>query len=82
MDESYGIEDARITFLEGQYWITYTAVSEHGPAVGLAVTTDFQTPAHRRSALGRATRWYGPRRAVRADSAAPQQRRGPCFPKK
>ena len=44
MDESYGIEDARITFLEGQYWITYTAVSEHGPAVGLAVTTDFQTP--------------------------------------
>lgn len=42
MDESYGIEDARITFLDGQYWITYTAVSEHGPAVGLAVTTDFQ----------------------------------------
>lgn len=41
MDESYGIEDARITFLEGRYWITYTAVSEHGPAVGLAVTTDF-----------------------------------------
>lgn len=41
MDESYGIEDARITFLEGRYWITYTAVSEHGPGVGLAVTTDF-----------------------------------------
>ena len=41
MDESYGIEDARITFLEGKYWITYTAVSEHGPGVGLAVTTDF-----------------------------------------
>ena len=43
MDESYGIEDARITFLEGKYWITYTAVSEHGPGVGLAVTTDFKT---------------------------------------
>ncbi len=41
MDESYGVEDARITFLEGKYWITYTAVSEHGPGVGLAVTTDF-----------------------------------------
>lgn len=43
MDEAFGVEDARITFLEGQYWITYTAVSEHGPAVGLAVTTDFKT---------------------------------------
>lgn len=43
LDESFGIEDARITFLEGKYWITYTAVSEHGPGVGLAVTTDFKT---------------------------------------
>ncbi|GAB2544484.1 glycoside hydrolase family 130 protein [Spirosoma aerophilum] len=43
MDESFGIEDARITFLEGNYWITYTAVSEHGPGVGLAVTADFKT---------------------------------------
>ena len=42
MDEAYGIEDARITFLDHQYWITYTAVSEHGPAVGLARTTDFK----------------------------------------
>ncbi|WP_080059877.1 glycoside hydrolase family 130 protein [Spirosoma aerolatum] len=41
LDEAFGIEDARITFLEGKYWITYTAVSEHGPGVGLAVTTDF-----------------------------------------
>ena len=41
MDEAYGVEDARITFLDGKYWITYTAVSEHGPGVGLAVTTDF-----------------------------------------
>ncbi len=43
LSESYGIEDARITFLDGTYWITYTAVSANGPAVGLAVTTDFKT---------------------------------------
>lgn len=43
MDESFGIEDARITRLDGRYWITYTAVSEHGPGVGLAVTDDFVT---------------------------------------
>ncbi len=43
MDESFGIEDARITFLDGQYWIVYTAVSEHGPGVGMAVTMDFKT---------------------------------------
>jgi beta-1,2-mannobiose phosphorylase / 1,2-beta-oligomannan phosphorylase len=42
MDEAFGIEDARITFLEGKYWITYTAVSANGPGVGLAVTTDFE----------------------------------------
>lgn len=42
MDESYGIEDARVTHLDGKYWITYTAVSEHGPGVGLAVTTNFR----------------------------------------
>ncbi len=42
-DEAYGIEDARITFLDGKYWITYTAVSENGPGVGLAITTDFKT---------------------------------------
>ncbi|MGA0558190.1 glycoside hydrolase family 130 protein [Larkinella sp. VNQ87] len=42
-DESFGVEDARITVLEGQYWITYTAVSENGPGVGLIVTKDFVT---------------------------------------
>lgn len=40
-DESFGVEDARITYLNGKYWITYTAVSENGPGVGLAVTSDF-----------------------------------------
>ncbi|GAB3959814.1 glycoside hydrolase family 130 protein [Spirosoma harenae] len=40
-DEAFGVEDARITFLEGRYWITYTAVSENGVGVGLAITSDF-----------------------------------------
>lgn len=42
-DESFGLEDARITQIDDEYWITYTAVSENGPAVGLAVTKDFVT---------------------------------------
>ncbi|WP_128544607.1 glycoside hydrolase family 130 protein [Larkinella soli] len=42
-DESFGVEDARVTFLDGQYWITYTAVSANGPGVSLAVTRDFKT---------------------------------------
>lgn len=41
--ESFGIEDPRITFLDGTYWINYTAVSEHGIATGLASTKDFKT---------------------------------------
>ncbi len=40
-DEAFGIEDARITCIDGTYWITYTAVSANGPGVGLAKTTDF-----------------------------------------
>jgi predicted GH43/DUF377 family glycosyl hydrolase len=41
--ESYGIEDPRITWIEGRYYITYVSVSCHGPATGLASTTDFKT---------------------------------------
>lgn len=41
--EAYGCEDARITRLEGRYWITYTAVSSRGVAVALASTEDFRT---------------------------------------
>lgn len=41
--EAYGIEDARITFLDGKYYITYTAFSQHGVGVALAVTADFKT---------------------------------------
>lgn len=41
--ESFGVEDARITHLDGQYYVNYTAVSPYGIATGLACTTDFKT---------------------------------------
>jgi beta-1,2-mannobiose phosphorylase / 1,2-beta-oligomannan phosphorylase len=41
--EEYGLEDPRITFIDGRYYITYVAVSRHGPATALASTTDFKT---------------------------------------
>lgn len=41
--EEYGIEDPRITFLEGAYYITYSAYSQHGIRMGLARTSDFQS---------------------------------------
>ena len=41
--ESYGCEDPRITFIDGRYYITYTAVSDRGVTVALAGTEDFVT---------------------------------------
>jgi len=41
--EEYGVEDPRITYLEGAYYITYGAYSEHGVRTGLARTVDFET---------------------------------------
>jgi len=41
--EQYGVEDPRITPLEGAYYITYSAYSPHGVRIGLARTTDFQS---------------------------------------
>lgn len=41
--ESFGIEDARITFLDGRHWINYTAVSAYGISTALASTRDFRT---------------------------------------
>jgi len=41
--ESFGVEDARITLLDGTYWINYTAVSQHGISTALASTRDFST---------------------------------------
>jgi len=39
--EEYGVEDPRITVIDGEYLITYSAYSRHGVRVGLARTKDF-----------------------------------------
>lgn len=39
--ESMGIEDPRATFLDGHYYILYTAVGSTGPRIALARTRDF-----------------------------------------
>lgn len=41
--EEFGVEDPRITLLDGRFWITYVAVSRHGVATALASTEDFCT---------------------------------------
>ncbi|PXY46519.1 glycoside hydrolase family 130 protein [Flavobacterium hydrophilum] len=40
--EQFGIEDARISYLENTYYITYTAVSNNGVGVGLRTTKDWK----------------------------------------
>ncbi len=40
--ERFGVEDPRITPLEGAYWITYSAYSRHGVRIALARTRDFR----------------------------------------
>src|SRR5664280_1067021 len=44
VDELWGIEDPRITFMEdlGKYAIAYTAFTKGGPGVALALTEDFR----------------------------------------
>jgi predicted GH43/DUF377 family glycosyl hydrolase len=39
--ESYGVEDPRITPLDGRFYITYVAASPHGACTALASTDDF-----------------------------------------
>lgn len=41
--ERFGIEDCRVTQIEDVYYLTFTAVSENGVAVGLKTTTDWKT---------------------------------------
>lgn len=41
--EELGIEDPRITFMDGVYYIMYTAYSRHGARLALAKTNDFKT---------------------------------------
>jgi len=40
--EEFGVEDPRITPLNGRFYFTYVAVSRHGPATALASTSDFR----------------------------------------
>ncbi len=40
--EAFGVEDPRITFIDGEYLITYSAYSRHGVRIGLAKTKDFR----------------------------------------
>jgi len=40
--ESWGIEDPRITAIDGVCYIAYSAISERGVCVGLLTTTDFE----------------------------------------
>lgn len=41
--DAFGVEDPRITLIDGTYWINYTAVSARGIATALASTTDFKS---------------------------------------
>ena len=41
--EARGIEDPRATYLDGTYYIMYTAYSGHGARIALAKTDDFKT---------------------------------------
>jgi predicted GH43/DUF377 family glycosyl hydrolase len=40
--ESFGIEDCRVSYIEGVYYLTYTAVSPNGVGVGLRTTSDWK----------------------------------------
>ncbi|MBU6400927.1 MAG: glycosylase [Verrucomicrobia bacterium] len=42
-DEEFGVEDPRLTPLDGRFYFTYVAVSRHGAATALASTTDFKS---------------------------------------
>lgn len=41
--EAFGVEDPRITFIDGEYLITYSAYSPHGVRIGLAKTRDWKS---------------------------------------
>lgn len=40
--EEFGVEDPRITMIDGRFYFTYVAVSRHGAATALASTDDFR----------------------------------------
>jgi predicted GH43/DUF377 family glycosyl hydrolase len=39
--ESYGIEDCRVSLIDGKYYLTFTEVSDNGVGVGLMITEDW-----------------------------------------
>ena len=39
--ETFGIEDCRVSFIDGRYVLTFTQVSENGVGVGLMTTSDW-----------------------------------------
>jgi predicted GH43/DUF377 family glycosyl hydrolase len=41
--EEFGVEDPRITPLDGRFYFSYVSVSRHGPASALASTADFRS---------------------------------------
>lgn len=41
--EEYGVEDVRISQIDNDFLLTYSAYSRHGVRIGLAKTTDFKT---------------------------------------
>jgi beta-1,2-mannobiose phosphorylase / 1,2-beta-oligomannan phosphorylase len=41
--EEYGVEDPRITFIDGEFHVTYVSVSRWGITTSLATTNDFRT---------------------------------------
>jgi predicted GH43/DUF377 family glycosyl hydrolase len=41
--EEFGVEDPRITKIGDTFYVTYVAVSRHGPATALATTKDFRS---------------------------------------
>ncbi|MET4082251.1 putative GH43/DUF377 family glycosyl hydrolase [Pedobacter sp. UYP30] len=45
-NESFGIEDCRVTQIDGLFYLTYTAVSAHGVGVGMRTTKDWKTFTH------------------------------------
>lgn len=40
--ETFGIEDSRVSLVDGKYYLTFTAVSPNGVGVGLRTTSDWQ----------------------------------------
>jgi predicted GH43/DUF377 family glycosyl hydrolase len=41
--EEYGVEDARVTYIDGSFYLNYTAVSRDSWATALAITSDFKS---------------------------------------